>query len=284
MLILSAHESFYSDVCASGAYIPDLLCHDALTALPLLWSSSPPSLADLLPLLTNPADLSSRFPLYSMCSALCSQVTLAGSTFDTVLAVYTGTNSSTVSTLSRVVSNDQCNGSADYSCVTFVAVPCQPYWLQVDGWGGARGNVSVSIATISASPSPSPSPSVTASRSVSPSPTPSASLPPLNDAFANADAQVPGVGSTVRATYEMGEPRIAYSSSGGSIWFVVRALCNPETALTRLSVRGIRLFQNQLLAACWLGDFGPFGWMTWRWSKAAHHAAAHAVHAPFRSS
>jgi len=64
-----------------------------------------------------------------------------GSTFDTLLAVYTG---SVVSNLTLVVSNDDINGAAErQSLVTFTPVTGTTYHIAVDGFGGASGIVNL---------------------------------------------------------------------------------------------------------------------------------------------
>ena len=60
-----------------------------------------------------------------------------GSTFDTLLAVYTGNN---VSNLTVVASNDDIAGATNrLSKVTFTPVPGTTYHIAVDGFGGASG-------------------------------------------------------------------------------------------------------------------------------------------------
>jgi Bacterial Ig domain len=62
-------------------------------------------------------------------------ISTAGSRFDTLLAVYTG---SSVSSLSLVAQND--DASSTYtSRVQFKARAWTTYWIAVDGWGGASG-------------------------------------------------------------------------------------------------------------------------------------------------
>jgi Lysyl oxidase len=64
-----------------------------------------------------------------------------GSTFDTLLGVYTG---SVVSNLALVVSNDDINGAAErQSLVTFTPVTGTTYHIAVDGFGGATGIVNL---------------------------------------------------------------------------------------------------------------------------------------------
>ena len=66
------------------------------------------------------------------------QVTLAGSGFDTLLAVYTGT---AVNGLTLVASNDNCASGLTTSCTTFDVTVGTTYSVQVDGAGGAKGAV-----------------------------------------------------------------------------------------------------------------------------------------------
>ncbi|HEY4282501.1 MAG TPA: PPC domain-containing protein, partial [Chthoniobacterales bacterium] len=70
-----------------------------------------------------------------------ASVSTAGSDFDTLLAVYTGTQ---VSALTEIASNDQANGT-DQSQVVFAVTAGVEYRIAVDGWFGAQGNVSVAI-------------------------------------------------------------------------------------------------------------------------------------------
>lgn len=60
----------------------------------------------------------------------------AGSTFDTLLGVYS-TNSS--GNLTNVVGNDDVSGFA-FSSVTFTAIAGRKYWIAVDGYNGASGD------------------------------------------------------------------------------------------------------------------------------------------------
>jgi hypothetical protein len=63
----------------------------------------------------------------------------AGSSFDTLLAVYTG---SAVSALTAVASNDDADGTLQ-SRVSFTASAGVTYRVAVDGYGGASGNVAL---------------------------------------------------------------------------------------------------------------------------------------------
>src|SRR5262249_50136848 len=66
-------------------------------------------------------------------------LTTAGSDFDTILAVYTG---STVNSLSQIVFNDDVQtGVIVTSTVTFVATAGINYKIAIDGWGGDQGTI-----------------------------------------------------------------------------------------------------------------------------------------------
>jgi thiol-disulfide isomerase/thioredoxin len=71
-------------------------------------------------------------------------ISTAGSSFDTVLGVYTG---SSVSSLTEVASNDDENtGAGIYtSKVVFGVVANQTYQIAVDGYDGASGSVQLSV-------------------------------------------------------------------------------------------------------------------------------------------
>ncbi|MGD0090227.1 MAG: S8 family serine peptidase [Planctomycetota bacterium] len=107
----------------------------------------------------------------------------AGSTFSTLLGVYTG---SSVGQLTAVASGNQ-------GTLVFAAVAGTNYHLAVDGAGGATGSILLSLQ-----------------------------YPPLNDDFANAtvitsfDVQT---GSNVNATKEPNEPNHAGNYGGKSVWW-----------------------------------------------------------------
>ena len=62
-----------------------------------------------------------------------------GSSFDTLLAVYTGTS---VSSLAQIASNDDIAGSSNrQSRISFIPSPGTTYHIAVDGYGGASGMV-----------------------------------------------------------------------------------------------------------------------------------------------
>jgi outer membrane protein assembly factor BamB len=115
----------------------------------------------------------------------------AGSSFDTVLAVYTGTS---LSTLQSVASNDDASASVTTSRVLINATAGTTYQIAVDGKNGATGTVALQIGTV-----------------------------PANDNFANAQV-VSGVsfvtsGFTSNATAETGEPNPTGASNGLTVWY-----------------------------------------------------------------
>jgi hypothetical protein len=67
-----------------------------------------------------------------------------GSNFDTLLAVYTG---GSVSTLTQVASNDDdASGAYAYtSALTFQAMAGQMYYIAIDGYNGATGNITLNM-------------------------------------------------------------------------------------------------------------------------------------------
>jgi hypothetical protein len=70
------------------------------------------------------------------------QLDTAGSSFDTLLAVYTGTS---VAALSLVASNDD-SGIGVTSQLTFNATAGTTYYFAVDGYGGVTGNITLNWA------------------------------------------------------------------------------------------------------------------------------------------
>lgn len=114
----------------------------------------------------------------------------SGSSYDTVLAVYTGTS---LTSLNPVVSNDN-NGSSLTSRVQFTAQPGVTYEIAVDGKNGATGLTILNVGTI-----------------------------PANDAFANP-VQLSGqsthvTSSNAHCSREAGEPTILGLSGGDSVWY-----------------------------------------------------------------
>ena len=115
--------------------------------------------------------------------------------FDTVLAVYTGTS---VNALTLKASNDDdeatCGSGSKASSVTFPATAGTEYRIAVDGKGGAAGYTGIELKAR-----------------------------PANDSFATAD-QLYGEASTAYvttalATRETGEPAHAGNSTLGSVWY-----------------------------------------------------------------
>lgn len=76
-------------------------------------------------------------------------VTTAGSTFDTLLAIYTGT---ALNALTPVAQNDEASGDDSTSTVFFRAVAGRTYLIAVDGYFGASGTIALTL-TQSANPS-----------------------------------------------------------------------------------------------------------------------------------
>ncbi len=71
-----------------------------------------------------------------------------GSSFDTLLAVYTGNN---VAALTQVAANDDA-GPLGTSNVTFVAVAGTVYHIAIDGFNGAAGNYTLNVRATSGTP------------------------------------------------------------------------------------------------------------------------------------
>ena len=146
-----------------------------------------------------------------------------GSTFDTVLAVYTGAS---VGGLSLVVEDDD-SGDSTQSLVGFNAVAGTTYRIAVDGYSTNTGNITLNWSLQSGP------------------------VGPPNDMFANA-ILLPGVGTTtgsnVGATVETGEPNhwvTCRTRCGGSGPRPARA-SSPSTPLGRPSTRCSRLHRHRL--------------------------------------
>jgi V8-like Glu-specific endopeptidase len=121
-----------------------------------------------------------------------------GSSFDTLLAVYTGT---AVGSLTPIASNDDIVNGNIFSRVTFPATAGTTYQIAVDGYSGSYGLVLLTYYQ----PGPPPS------------------NPPANNNFAAAQA-LTGSSGTVSgsnrlATKEAGEPTHADTPGGKSIWY-----------------------------------------------------------------
>jgi len=123
------------------------------------------------------------------------QVNTKGSSFDTVLAVYTG---SSLGALTPVTSNDNVATSVKYSQVDFTTTRGTTYYFAVDGKSGASGAVILNgIGTSLAGPS--------------------------NDNFTSATSVSGGTwtisGSNFNATRETDEPNHGATSGYSSVWF-----------------------------------------------------------------
>jgi subtilisin family serine protease len=133
-------------------------------------------------------------------------ISTAGSAFDTVLAVYTG---SSVSALTAVVSNDNRTTGVTDSQVVFQVVVGTVYRIAVDGKSGASGNLTItgSVSGVSVA----------------------------NDAFASAvvctGTTFTMAGSNIGATKEAGEPGHAGQAGGKSIWYYWVATANGKLTL-----------------------------------------------------
>lgn len=119
-------------------------------------------------------------------------VTTDGSDFNTVLAVYTG---NTMSTLSKVIAENDDFAGLPTSQVTFFAVSSTTYMIVVDGSFGQSGNVMLTVAS-----------------------------PPANDDFDKATALASALpasatGSNQNASREGGEPEFLVEYGGGSVWW-----------------------------------------------------------------
>ncbi len=75
-------------------------------------------------------------------------ITTSGSSFDTLLAVYTGTS---VNALTLVASNDDGGGTLQ-SSVSFSAITGQTYQIAVDGYSGASGTIVLNVFQVGSPP------------------------------------------------------------------------------------------------------------------------------------
>ena len=75
-------------------------------------------------------------------------ITTAGSSFDTVLAVYSpGINSAvTVKNVVKVTSNNDCSRGVKTSCVTVSLTSGTRYFFQIDGNAGATGAITLTVS------------------------------------------------------------------------------------------------------------------------------------------
>lgn len=123
------------------------------------------------------------------------QVNTKGSSFDTVLAVYTGSG---LANLTSLTSNDNAAASVNYSQVDFTTTRGTTYYFAVDGKSGASGAITLTGAGTSLAG-------------------------PSNDNFAGATS-LSGTtwsvtGSNFNATRETDEPNHGATSGYSSVWF-----------------------------------------------------------------
>lgn len=122
-------------------------------------------------------------------SNMTAVISTDGSSFDTLLAIYTGTNLSALS----LIEDDDDGGENANSRVTFAATQGVTYRIAVDGYANDTGTVQMNVN------------------------------PALNDAFANClsltGAQGFVTGSTRGATRQSGEPLHGASTGTGSVWY-----------------------------------------------------------------
>jgi subtilisin len=135
--------------------------------------------------------------------------TTAGSNFDTLLAVYTG---SSVGSLTHIASNDDAISTLT-SLVTFNAVAGTTYRIAVDGFFGATGSIALNWGPLV--------------------------IGPANNNFANAQVLSGSsgtvIGTTVSANKEAGEPNHAGNPGGASIWYRWQA---PASGLATITTAG----------------------------------------------
>lgn len=146
-------------------------------------------------------------------------ITTAGSSFDTILAVYTGTS---LSALTRVAHDDD-GGPGVTSQVTFNAVAGQTYRIMVDGYGGDIGSIALQLTQVAAGDG--------------------GSGRPANDNFANR-ATIPAAGGSLAGTHasataEAGEPAHGGVVAARSVWYAWTADSAADVTLATTSATGI---------------------------------------------
>ncbi len=126
-----------------------------------------------------------------------------GSSFDTLLAVYTGTS---VTNLTQKAANDDIDtpGHNYQSRLSFTATAGTTYHIAIDGYGGANGTSTLNWTQSSAPPPPPP---------------PGTANDNFADATALSGASGTQAGDSSHATKESGEPNHAGNSGGHSIWY-----------------------------------------------------------------
>ncbi|MEI6862097.1 MAG: MBG domain-containing protein, partial [Verrucomicrobiota bacterium] len=139
-------------------------------------------------------------------------ISTAGSSFDTLLAVYTGT---AVGALTSVGSNDDSSTSTNSSTVVVGVQSGTTYQIAVDGFIGATGTVKLDLTFAAGSAGP------------------------VNDNFASSltlsGLAVTTTGSNVAATKEPGEPNHANDRGGKSVWWSWTA---PNTGTVTITTVG----------------------------------------------
>lgn len=144
------------------------------------------------------------------------EINTEGSSFDTRLAVFTGTS---LAALSLVAENDNAEVNVTSSKVRFAATAGAVYGVVVDGANGAAGVIALNIK-----PAPPPP-------------------PPGNDLFANRTDIGSGdaltfTGTNARATAETGEPAHAGRAAAASVWWKWTAA---TSGLVTLSTAGSQI-------------------------------------------
>ena len=116
-----------------------------------------------------------------------------GSSFDTLLDVEAGAS---IDDLCLITANDDANDDTSLSQVLFSVLPGQPFNICVDGYGGAKGDVTLNWQILA------------------PPPNDSFSTPTLLSGLAGFVS-----GTNVGASKELGEPDHADNPGGASVWF-----------------------------------------------------------------
>ncbi|WP_421789113.1 S8 family serine peptidase [Hyphobacterium sp.] len=137
-----------------------------------------------------------------------ARISIPAASFDTMLAVYTGTQ---LGSLTPVASNDDSGGTLR-SQVDFAATAGTTYMIALDGFNGANGTATLDIQITGA---------------------------PANDNLANAMMLTGANGAVVvtnhNATLETGEPQHGTGAGGASIWFSWRAPADGSVRFATLS-------------------------------------------------
>jgi hypothetical protein len=144
-------------------------------------------------------------------------LTTSGSSFDTVLAVYTG---SAVEALTLVAENDDETVNSRASRVVFEALPGETYQIAVDGYQDSQGTTAAGTIQLHLSFSATPP-------------------PPPNDLFADrtvlTGAAPVVTGTTEGGTVETSEPIHANNYGGRSVWWTWTA---PVSGVYAISTAG----------------------------------------------